>query len=246
MSSAKWTITHKLNNIPIIHVFVQRVVNGSKQLVLIPSPTIKTIDQNISEIIFDKEETGIAHCVTLSSQNNINPTQAIKITPTQNVLISNDIGLLSIGTIDNNPTFNLPITFDIAGQPSVDIVYNKISNIASISSPWTGTSQVFLNGQTYTVRSVNLISHPAAIQYFLSGQIPPQGGNLYINNNPKHGDIVILGATPPFGTVDRIIDKYIDFSDEKTTNTNNILYSYGKIYASPSIIKSIYPYISVV
>lgn len=248
VSSNKWVINHRLNNKPIIHTFINKVEDGVMQLVSIPTPTTVTVDSDTTELVFDGAVTGVAQCVTLSSQNATNPPVAQIVDTTTPTQVSNNVGLLTIATLISDPTLDLLITFDITGQSSVTINYDQIGKAAATSA-WNGSTHVFLNGLKYTIRSVNLLSHPAAISFFKTGQIPPQGGSFYIEYinklPPMHGEVVILGATAPFGPVDRVFNQYVDFGDE-TTNTHRLLYSFGQVYATSTAIKNAYPLITVV
>lgn len=249
VSSNKWEVSHMLNNKPISNVFVTKSVDGVNQLIPIIPKSIETVDSNNTIINFDRAYTGVAQLITLASQNVTNPTQPISTLAGNNIQYSNDLGTITIATLAADPIITVNITYVISGQSPVSIRYTDIDNTPSSSSPWAGVSRVVIEGKTYVVRSIDLISHPAAIGYFLSGQIPPQGSALYVSDIdytvPTDKSIILLGAVSPYGVVDRIYDQYANLSAE-TSTSGNIGYSYGKLYASEKSIKNIFPFITVV
>lgn len=249
VASNNWVIKHDLGGKPNVHTFLHTLVDGVVQLLPASQPVTVTIDQNTTKLVFDRAETGIAQLTSLASQNTTNAPISTYVPVVGNLQVSTNTGLLTLATKKSDSAINLTITFVITGQSPVTITYNNIDKIATASSPWAGVKQVYINGQTYTVRTLDLISHPAAFSYFASGQIPPQGGAFYISyiNNlaPVYEDVLIIGADSPFGPVDRIYDKFVDFSRE-TASSGGVAYSFGKIIATPTVVRTAFPLISVV
>lgn len=250
VESNVWNISHNLNGKPTIHTFLNKMVNDKTELVSVLQPTTTIINSNNIRLTFDRTESGVAQLVTLSSSNITNPLLTTPTnTPLSNILMSTNTGLISIGTLNTAPTISIELTFTIAGHAPIVILYDSIDNIPSITSFWSDVNICFLNGKSYTIRSLEIISHPHAINYFLTGKIPPQGCSFYISkiNNviPAYNDIIMLGAKYPFTPVDKTYDKYVNFSAE-TSSTHGVLYSFGQIYVTPTTLKSVFPYITVV
>lgn len=249
VASNNWIVKHDLGGKPNIHTFLNTLVDGEVQLLPATQPQVITIDPNTTKLIFDRAETGIVQFTSLASQNTTNAPISTYIPPQEALQVSTNTGLLTIGTKKTDSLINITITFVITGQTPVTITYNNIDNIATASSPWAGVKQVHVNGITYTVRTLDIISHSAAFAYFASGQIPPQGGAFYIeyinSSTPVYDDVIILGAKSPFGPVDKIYDKFVDLSRE-TSTSGGVAYSFGKIIASSNVIKPAFPLISVV
>jgi len=250
VAADNWIVTHNLQSKPIIHTFLNRIVDGVTQLVSVPQPITETIDANNTKLIFSQPETGLAQFISLASQNTTNPAIYVTTAPvTEKIQVSTNTGLITIATVNSDTVVDISITFIVTGQSPITILYTDIDNIPTASSPWAGVRQVYLNGTTYYVRSIDIINNPNAISAFLSGQIPTQGGSFYLSdtNYITHtpGSVLILGAVAPFNSVDRIYDQYVDFSSE-TALSAGVLYSFGKVYATSTVIKSVYPYISVV
>ncbi|MGZ8924422.1 MAG: hypothetical protein ACXW2E_00930 [Nitrososphaeraceae archaeon] len=238
-----WNITHNLNCKPIVHLYVNRLIDGNIQLVPIPTQAIEVIDANNIKLTFDNAESGIVQLISLSTQLNYIPTS--QIIPS-NVQISNDTGLITIATLLEDAITNITITFNISGQSSVDISYNDVSLNVSPLSPWTGINQIIIEGKKYYVRTIDVVNHLSAVDKFVSGQIPPQGGTMHISSIKNaalvYGDVYILTANSPFLSVDKNYDKVIDFS----YSNDGIFYNSGKIYAKENKIKQLFPYIIVV
>ncbi|MCK9369628.1 hypothetical protein M0R04_06945 [Candidatus Dojkabacteria bacterium] len=250
VASQTWNINHNLDGNPIIHTYVNAPTQVGVQLVAgEPQDTI-LIDSNNTQLIFDRAQTGIAQLIALSSQNTINSPNAV-ITPTDiaNTQISTNSGLITLGTLLSDSSINLTISYNITGQSPIDIIYNNLDNIPSISSPWAGIQRVFVNGKRYFTRSIDLTNHINAFTHFLSGEIPPQGAvvNIKLINNsiPNPGEVIILEAEAPFDPTDRIYDQYVDFSGE-TAASANVIYKYGRFYVLPAGNRQTYPYIVVV
>lgn len=249
VASNIWNIRHNLGGRPIIHTFLNQQVNGQTELVPSPQPIIEYIDANTIQVLFDKAETGVVQLITLSSQNTTNPMITESTAIVDNIQWSTNTGLLTIGTLDDTLLVNILITYVLADQTFVTIQYVNIDDTPAASSPWAGVNKVFVNGRTYTVRSIDLINHPNAVTYFLTGQIPPQGCPFYVNTvngvAPTHGSLISLGATTPFAAIDRIYNQIVDLGDETITSAG-ILYSFGKVFAIPNVIDPVYPHITVV
>lgn len=256
VATEKWEVVHNLNGNPIVHVFLDRLVYDEEsntsisQLVAVPQPKTTLVSSNAITLTFDVAESGLAQFITLSSPNTTNPSSTIITIPTEdNVQVSTDTGLLSIGTLSTLTNVSIEITFIISGQSPVKILYTNIDNTPVSESPWASTDSCFVNGKSYVTRSLDIVSHPAAINKFLTGQIPPQGGSFYVSKvngvTPATDEVVILGATSPFTAVDRVYDKYVKLTAE-TSTSGGVLYSFGKIFATSTAIKSVFPFITVV
>jgi hypothetical protein len=249
VASNTWLIPHNLGGNPIIHVYINELVGSTVQLVPTSNFTSQRVDANHTSLVFSRAQSGEAQLVSLSSQNTINSLSTEIILPTtEDIQVSTDQGMLTVGTVLLDPIISLTIQFVITGKTPVDIVYDNLDNTPSIESPWAGWHFAYTNGRKYAIRSVDLTNHPNAINSFISGIIPPQGAAIYIKNInagvPAPNDVILLGAKSPFGPTDRIYNEIVDFGKE-TAISANIRYSYSKVSALAASIKSVYPYIVV-
>ena len=250
IASNTWTIQHNLGTIPIIHTFLNQIVNGVMTLVETLPPPYKIIDDNNIILTFPEAVSGVAQLEALSSRNTANLQKSKVVQNVNNIQVTTNTGVLTIATLDPSPITEVTLTYVVPGQNPIAIVYNNLASPPDANSPWSGINQVYVGGVVYTVRSFNLVSHPAALQYFISGQIPSTGCAVYVGT-PLNGptgilkSVLILEAKSPYASVDIITNQYVDFSAETKTSAN-ILYSYGVAVVTPNTPKSIYPYISVV
>jgi hypothetical protein len=250
VQSLTWTIKHDLQNRPKIHIYVNRIIDGVKTLVSSNPKTVTIIDLNTVQVTFDTAESGLAQCIALSSQNSTNPSStAATAASTTAVQITSDVGELTLATLSSSPLVALALTYRTSGiAQDVTIQYSGIDNVASINSPWSGARNVVINGKKYTVRSFNLTTTPLAPAYFAAGDVPA-GSAFYVSNYvgapPAAGECLILLGSPPYATIDRVYDKYIDVA-YLNSDAPELFYTTGKGYAQPSVLRSTYPPVLVV
>lgn len=251
VASTRWVVTHGLQCRPNIDISTNKQIAGKTELYpYTQAVTRETVDQNTTILTFPKPESGTVQFVTMASQNTTNPLPIPTIVDVNSsTQVSTNTGLLTICTLSDAPIVNIVITFVISGGSPINVLYQEITNVPSAASPWAGTSQVFVNGKTYYVRSIDIVNNIGVTSLFLSGAIPPAGCFIYLSTsnyiNTDPGSVLILGSTAPHGVVDRVYNKYIDFGIE-TANTSGVLYNYGKIHAKDNKFKTTHPLILVV
>lgn len=244
--SNKWNITHNLSGHPIAHLYLNKVVDGVERLVPVERPIITVVDINNITISFDVAESGQVQLIALSSvENTVTSDATVQPLVTQ---LTNDAGVLSLASLSTHPILSVSLTFVINNQPIV-VKYTNIDSTAAIISPWVGASKVFIDRQLYTVRSLNILHHPDAAAVFLSGQIPPTGGIVYVSAIdgavPKPKELFALLSAAPHTPNDKIYDEVVDIS-LASTEPSGLMYSYGKISANQKQVRQVYPYITVV
>lgn len=250
VQSPVWLINHNLSNRPKVHAFVYRLVDGISKLVPTEPKYERTIDANTIEIEFDTAEAGTAQCISLASQNSINPNAtASVVADTSAFQVSSDAGEITLATLSDAELVGIALTYRTSGTSiDVTIEYAGIDSIPTVNSPWSGAEHAIINGKRYTLRSFNITTTPLAPAYFAAGAVP-QGSMFYVSNYngsaPALGDCLILLGRSPYATVDRLVDRYIDVS-AINTQTPEMYYSQGKAFVSPTVIKSTYPHILVV
>lgn len=250
VQSATWLIEHDLANKPVLHVYVNRVVNGVETLVSTEPKTVTTIDLNNTQLTFEVAESGLVQCVALSSQNATNPGATDSpVASTAAVQITSDTGELTIATLVSAPLIGVTLQY-ITSSTNVDVAieYTGVDNVPSVQSPWVGASTALINGKKYTIRSFNLTETPLAPAYFAAGQVPNGSAFLFSivgGAAPAVNQCLILLGKAPYASVDRVYDQYIDVS-MINSGTPETFYASGKGFATPTVIKSTYPPILVV
>lgn len=248
IANTEWLIQHNLANKPVIHAYVNKIVDGEETLVTQEPTSIKTIDLNNTLLTFTTPFSGVAQCISLATQNVTNPdaTTPAVVTPTTMQLTS-DTGELTIATLDETSTVSLTLSY-ITPTGNSNVQYIAIDNVVSIDSPWVNASQAIIAGRKYTIRSFNLSTTPLAPAAFTQGMIPNGTGFFVsaINGVPlTPGRVLFLLGKAPYSFVDRVLDKYVDpyYINQTSPQT---LYDAGKGFVEPSGIKTTYPPILVV
>jgi hypothetical protein len=249
VQSQTWTVKHNLAARPTVYVYVNRIINEQSTLVEIQPVQILTVDQNTIKVVFETAETGSVQCVSLTSQNSINPASTESSSQALDIQITSDAGELTIATLSAGPLVGIGLTFKTSGVSTDTLIdYAGISTVPSTLSPWAGTQRVVINGALYTVRSFNITTTPLAPAYFAAGAIP-NGSAFYVNTfnsaPTRPGQCLFLLGRAPYATVDRIYDQYIDASSISATNPK-FYYTAGKAYSSTDVIRTTYPPILVV
>ena len=237
----KWTINHNLSNNPIFDVLVDTGL-GQQQY----QPVINTIDQNTTELLFDKSFSGIAQAISLSSQR---PSSDITKKEAEDMVqISNDSGLLTVATLSSSATLKFDLFF-VAKNNSVVTLSYQVDNQPNAASSWADAQYVYINGRNYTVRSIDTVLDVSSYPYFANGDIQTNSSFVFntINNLPiDPNTTIILLSNSPHGSHDKVYNKAIFIKPDMALSDNTFVYSNGKLFASSAIIKNIYPFIHIV
>lgn len=250
VQSNTWTIVHDLGNKPSIDTYVYLTVNGAQVLTEVEPLTVTTVDENTSIVTFSSSYSGVAQCISLESQNSVNPNSTAPtpvVTSTQQ--LSSDSGEVTIATLDLTSVISVTLTYITSSTTdNVVVDYSAVDNTVSIASPWVGVKHSIINGKKYAVRSFNLRTTPSAPSYFDLGLVP-SGAAFFVsavNGSPvTAGQALWLLGTSPYASVDRVYDKVVDVSNINRVSPETF-YNNGKGYVQPSVVKSTYPRILVV
>ena len=247
IKTAVWVVQHNLQNVPVLHTFVHRTVDGEDVLVEQDPVSVDTIDANTTRLTFAAAESGQVQCVSLSTRNTTNYDNTLISAPSAlGVQLTSDAGEITIATLDSSGIVDVALTF-LSTTPTT-ITYSGIDGIPSIYSPWVGASAAIINGRRYTVRSFNLTQTSPAPAYFSAGAIV-NGTAFYvsgINNAPiDTNDVLFLMSNAPHTNVDRIYDRYVDATSVSATSPETF-YGDGRGYVKSSVVRSTYPLILVV
>lgn len=241
VQSATWRVNHELANKPNVYVYVQRYVNGVETNVETNNFTIRVVDKDTLELVFDQAEQGLVQCITSASQNSTNPNTSAGITADTSDIVITVTGELTIATLDDSTTVDMQWTFNSPSSSTPQSIGYVGINAPSYKSPWASASTVVINGRQYVVRSFNIVTSGPAPLYFGTGLVS-SGSTMAITTKPAAGEFLILLSTPPHGSVDRTMNKYIDVS---TLSSPKLYYNLGEVYAPTSVIKNTYPPIIV-
>lgn len=242
--SQVWTVTHNLGVFPSIQTYVERAVSsesGDKiELIEIIPESIQTINVNELNVTFNKPESGIAQCIARSTRPTTQQTQTVTTTSTQ---ISTG-GELSIATLDNSLTIDVYLRFVSPTGTETTIVYT-VDDEPSVLSPWVSVNKVIVKGKTYTVRSFNFLYLLGNIRNeFTDGTIPNGSAFSITGLNSNSQELLILLSAEPHTQFDKIKNQYLDPTTITLAQAStSLIYTEAELYASATLIKTIYPYI---
>lgn len=244
-----WVITHNMGTAPIVSVFVDHPTenNPNNREEITPVDIVYT-SEDVVTLKFDAPYSGIAQLVGRQSDPNLlQPYERSSETTTEPLQISSngEITIATLATKEDNTTINITIQYDTAVGATPQLVY-EIDNQPSLNSAWVDSNRVVFKGKVYNVRSFN-----GLVPQMANGEIN-SGSNLFFtavswDNTPttttiKTNEILILLASSPFETVDKISNQFIDVSTiTPTKNTFALFYNSGEFYVDPSNIQSVYP-----
>lgn len=236
ISKSEWYVVHDLGTIPVVSVMA--VSNDGIKRQVQPIEII-TIDSNATILRFDESISGLAQ---LRNTQSAYSTQTIPTnTPNNSLIQITKDGELTIGTIQKSITADqyILITIEFTNSSGQTMSFDYIvDDHPSISSAWGDIKVVTLKGKMYTVRTFNIMN-----QFIISGEVSI-GSTLRLtkinNNQPTKSDMVILLSNPPYESVDKIVDKFVDIV---TLGDMDLIYDGSNIVVKSEKISQIYPYI---
>lgn len=247
IKTSVWVVQHNLQNVPVLHTFVHRTVDGEETLVEQDPIDVTIIDANTTRLTFASVESGQVQCVSLSTKNTTNYDNTLASAPSADgIQLTTSTGEITIATLDASGIVDVTLTF--LSTTATDITYGGIDGVPSLYSPWVGATTIIVNGKRYTVRSFNLTQTAPAPTYFSAGTVA-NGTAFYlsgINNVPVGAnEVLFLMSNSPHTNVDRVYDRYVDAYAVSPTSPETF-YEEGKGYVMSSVVKSTYPLILVV
>lgn len=246
--TSTWTIKHNLGTYPILNVYVNKPTSQNPDNVSKISPTSTSIinDDTLS-LTFDRPYKGTAQLIGRSSDPRT-PTEIQTPSTKPNVQISVKKQLM-LGCRTNFPNEEpkqliIEIKYTNAQQINSTIIYGA-QYIHKQTGPWTAYKQITYNNKQYQIRSIDLSNNPTDNEAIISGSVvkftgvDPTGKNNI--RKIKQNELILLFASDPYDSADIIQDQIIDPFSISDTNTTSLFLNNGDIFASPSVIQSIYP-----
>lgn len=249
VQSKKWVLRHNLSAHPIIHAFVNRVVDGETQLVEVQPASIKVLDSNAVEITFATAASGVAQCIAVASQKTTATLNYAATAVDSTIQLSSNTGEVTLATLIDAPLISFVVNYNTSGSSlPASIEYTGVEIGPSAESPWAGSRKAIINGKLYTLRSYNLTRTPLAPAYFDAGVVP-NGSTFYFskynNSAIRPGDVLFVLGRDPYGPVDRNTTAFVDASSINVT-TPEAFFDDSRAYVSTSLVKQTYPHILVV
>lgn len=245
-----WYVRHGLGVAPSMEVFETRFDENNADVITAVEPKVTVEGDNVIRLDFERETRGIAQAIARSTKEipskvRSRTARAVVSTvqqPTESatIRVTGKQETVTVGTLARTDNVDIEVVYTFPDLTERTIKYTA-SSVPSIVSPWSGTTQVYVDGLTYVVRTFNLVNE----QVTLSGGIPT-GSTFYIKSvnrfDIKPKEVIALLATDPFEIQDRIQDKYIDMSVITADNAASSGYvSVNQLYCYTSTLISVYP-----
>ncbi len=264
-----WIIKHDLGTFPSVSVFINAPTEDDPDnIVEIQTEDTIIIDEDNLILKFGQQFAGQAQLVARQSDPDLlRPITGVKI-PTvelQQVSASSlpDSGTASFGeitiatrisTVAEPQTLELGITYTNTENDTIDKVYVADANTLGSVSPWRDIDRVIIKGKVYTIRTFTGLIPEIFDETISSGStfifntISSDNTGSPISYGTHRAitqdEVYLLYASSPFDTVDKLTDQYIDVFDVSTTqNPFAFVYDTGEFFATPDVIRTIYPLI---
>lgn len=254
IQSKTWTVTHNLGTLPFVDVLVDVQTSGRKpsQESFTPEDII-TIDENTTELRFDRPRSGKAQFIARQSDPklltpNVAPERETvdqdedERSDTMQVTHSN---VLTIAVLDKQFGEDVTMTLNTVYDPSDDspttLSHTFDYGSRSKDSPWNNVSDIFIRGKKYNVRTFDIANQTTTISS--GSSITFDSVSLESSEQPiKKNQILILLAKEPFENVDIITDRFIDIS---TVVGSSMFLDGQEMFADSTAIQTIFPPIRI-
>ena len=252
----EWNIEHNLGNSVSVSVFVDRPTEDdpTNRDEIEPDDIIIVSPDEIT-LTFSRPYSGIAQLVARASDPQLlNPTVSATTTTTTSQQISN-LGELTIATriatVGQKTNVGIQLTYNTP-QQTIQVADHIADDAPAIASPWSTFDKVVIKGSVYTVRSFNAIVARMATGVIGNGStfrftgIDEDGAGSPVSTTgyraPVKDEVLLLLASSPFTTVDKITTQIIDVSQiTESVNPFSLSYDTGEFFANTSILQTIYP-----
>jgi len=250
-----WAVKHDLGTFPSVSVFVNipTEADPDNQEEIIPTDIV-IVDEDNLILKFDKALSGLAQLVARQSDPDLlRPFVGLNISveDLQQISLTGDIAIATrISTIGENDAVGLDVEYTTTTNAMIAHSYNDVNlNELDTNSSWQDIDRVIVKGKTYTVRSFNALIPEMSTETIGSGStfkftnIATNGGSPIGTARPiEQDEVLVLFASSPFDSIDKITTQYIDVYDVITsTNNFNFVYDTGEFFADTEIIQDTYP-----
>lgn len=226
-----WRIKHPLNGYPIAMVYD----SNNSQLFLDTHFTIKYIDENNLELIFNRSQYGSAQLMISNNTKTINIPKE-HITDVQ--ISKSKVVTIAIHSHDDNysPLLLINDGYDI-------IPFDNFNTVENVKNAWDNVNTVHINGNNYNVYSLYLFPNTKINDKLYSLKCP-HPYNKYDSDILKrfkkefNDDKCYILLSNTVENYDKILDQIIDIND---LDFENNYISNGELFVKSNIIKTIYP-----
>lgn len=258
----RWRIYHSMGVVPVVSVYGDRPVEGDLDNRVEVTPTdINVIDDDTLELVFDRPWSGIAQLVARESDPDLfNPIaeQVETVVVDQQISLGRELTIATETTsVGTNPFVTMQMEFTSPVGPVATVSYVVDNQPTAVQtdddgtpisgSAWTGinTGRVIIKGKIYEIRSFNIFDTAldtsimgAGTTFRFTGIDPAGGAGI---REIEEGEVLILMASEPYNTIDRIYDQIIDVTKVTAEQNTFSFYYTTELFAKDDVIKEIYP-----
>ena len=250
-----WKIDHNLENSPAITVYTD---NFEGKLDILPQDEyiITVINRNTVNLTFKSKIKGIAHLI---SRNTTVLKNAVPVIPKEFQVSNNGIIVFAvpilivnqppIPNIDmTNSNYGLEISIKRSGELE-NITLETITAELDRRSAWFDSPKILVNKRrNYNVRTKSVLNFlafgsnakkediPNGTRFKFNKILFPSSQEKIIESK----ELLMLLSNPPYSTIDKIRDKFIDIGELIDTDYN-FVYRNGELYITDVVIEKTYP-----
>lgn len=265
-----WIITHSLGTFPSISVFVDRptLENPNNREEVTPDD-VQILDKNTLLLRFDRPRSGIAQLVARSSDPQLfEPSSALSTTGETFTQITSSLRMViatRIKSVWSDTAVGVALDYSSSTGNVVSSLQTAANGASSLTA-WNNASKVVIRGKVYQVREMNGSStgistgsiingmtfrfkgfdfnRDSIYEYVVDETDVTVGSPAVTTISP--GDIYILLSSYPYETADKVLDKMIDVTSVTLSdNPRAFFYDSGEMFASDSVVQSVFPSIRV-
>jgi Predicted solute binding protein len=270
ISSDSWRITHKLNTIPSVVVFI----DGSPAPLLKSEYTVTIVGPNVLTVSFEKQHIGIVQVFSRSSVPDYIETvkddvKMFQVTSGGSFvfalpsIITQDangnameVGLNSMPDVPRlEVSIETPGSEARPGEDNQNITYCYENLLGAFDdTPWLGINSIlFAKRRQYVLKTKNILDFSTFGNPDIKFKDIPEGTKLRflsvdygdrVDRPLESKNVLVLLSKSPFEYSDKIKDKVLDLG-EMLWNGFSLTYSNGEFYIEEESIEATYPPIKV-
>lgn len=240
-----WTITHNLNNNPIIQLFVYDAEGNLIEL----TADITFVDVNTSRVTLTQEYAGIAQCIVRSTTSDqviissADTTETPEPIPFVTLSINKYINFASTLTTPSLKWYFVSPSTNVVKSFTTSTLLDISLNPTNVDTPWAGIEKVVIQGKRYNVYSVYIdISNFTQLDLGSVGYVYNSLGDVPFNKD----ECLFLLTNEPFGEVDKNLNQYAITTTMSPSSTESLLVVNETDFdINSSTLKTIYPSIKI-
>ena len=220
IAAIEWVVIHNLGVNPTVQVEVDResIVDGvvTTTRIEIEPQSVTLVDENTLTIQFDRPESGIGQIIarsTAATQSVEVVAESITYLPvTTDGILTIAANLDSLQFPAGSATGTCLVRMYILDQETLDetafesaVSKNFTATAPVNTSPWSDTDEIFVNGVTYTVLTIDIGDPVTDFDAPSAGTVLFQAGTSTAGfPNDQAPNMVVLLSTDPHNNADKI------------------------------------------